>query len=77
MNNANFGYDCRNNANNSTFEAIIDEVNEISHIKKYHSLFDSKVSNNVNNDFLGKELKQIFTRKWQIGKMMIRLKMQM
>ena len=63
MNNANFGYDCRINANNSIFEPIIEEVNEISHIKKYHSLFDSKVSNNVNNDFLGKEFKQNFHQK--------------
>ena len=34
MNNANYGYDCRNNVNNSTFETIIDEVNKISYIKK-------------------------------------------
>ena len=34
MHNANYGYDCRNNVNNSTFETIIDEVNKISYIKK-------------------------------------------
>ena len=44
MNNANFGFDCRNNTNNTKFEPIIDEINEISYIKKYYNLFDNKVS---------------------------------
>ena len=35
MNNANFCYDCRNNVNNAKFELIIDEIKEISYIKKY------------------------------------------
>ena len=35
MNNANFGFDCRNNANNTKFEPIINKINEISYIKKY------------------------------------------
>ena len=35
MNNANFGCDCRNNANNTKFQLIIDKVNEITYIKKY------------------------------------------
>ena len=30
MNNTNFGYHCRDNANNAKFQPIIDEVNEIS-----------------------------------------------
>ena len=30
MNNTNFGYDCRNNANNGKFEPIIDEVSKIT-----------------------------------------------
>ena len=34
MNNANFGYDCRDNANNAKFQPIIDKVNEITYIKK-------------------------------------------
>ena len=36
MNNANFGFDCRNNANNAKFEPIIDKVNEMTYIKKYY-----------------------------------------
>ena len=35
MNIAQFGYDCRNNAINTKFETITDEVNEITYIKKY------------------------------------------
>ena len=33
MNNANFGYDCRNNQNSAKSELIIDEINEIKYIK--------------------------------------------
>ena len=33
MKNANFGIDCKNNANNSTCEPIIDELNEVSYLK--------------------------------------------
>ena len=33
MNNANFGHDCRNNANNTKIKPIVDEINEIRYIK--------------------------------------------
>ena len=45
INNANFGYNCRSNANNTKFEPIIDEISEIVYIKKYYNLLDNKVSN--------------------------------
>ena len=60
MNNANFGFDCRNNANNVTFELIIDEINKTSYIKKYYSPFDIKVSGFVNSDLLKQEIEQIY-----------------
>ena len=60
MNNANFGYDCRNNANNAKFEPIIDEVNKITYVKKYYDLLNSKISNFLNNDLLEQEIEQIF-----------------
>ena len=60
MNNANFGYDCRNNLNNAKFEPIIDKINEISYIKKYYNLFDNKVSNFVNSDILERQIEQNF-----------------
>ena len=50
MNNANFGFDCRNSANNAKFERLINEINEITYIKEYYNLFDNKVSNFVNSD---------------------------
>ena len=52
MNNANFKFDYRNNANNAKFELIIDEISEISYIKRYYNLFDNKVSNFINSDVL-------------------------
>ena len=60
MNNANFGVDCRNNVNNSTFDPIIDEINEISYLKKYYSLFNNKISGFVNSEVLEKEMEQKF-----------------
>ena len=60
MNNDNFGYDCRNNVTNAKFELIIDEINEIKYIKKYHNLFDNKVSNSVNSDILERQIEQNF-----------------
>ena len=50
MNNANFGFDCRNNAN-TKFEPIINEIREITYIKKYN-LFDSQIANFVKSDIL-------------------------
>ena len=52
MNNANFGFDCRNNANNLKFDPLIDEMNELTYIKKYHNLFDPKVRNFVSSTIL-------------------------
>ena len=58
MNNPNFGYDCRNNANKVTFEPIIDQINNIYYIKKYFSPFDTKVSGLLNRDLLKQEIEQ-------------------
>ena len=57
MNNANFEFNCRNNANNAKFELIIDEINEITYIKKYYNLFDNKAPNFVNSDVLEQQIK--------------------
>ena len=63
MNNANFGFDCRNNANNGKFEPLIDEINKLTYIKKYHNLFDSKISNFVSCEILEKNINQEFEQK--------------
>ena len=61
MSNANFGYDCRNNANNAKFQPIIDEVNEITYVKKYN-LFDNRVSKFVNSNALEQEINEQFEK---------------
>ena len=56
MNNANFGFYCCSNANNTKLEPIIDEINEISYIKKYYNLFDRKVEKFVSSGILEKNI---------------------
>ena len=63
MNNANFGFDCRNNANNLKFEPLIDEINELMYIKKYYNLFENKISGFVNSEILEKNINQEFDQK--------------
>ena len=62
MNNANFGFDCRNNANNAKFEPIIDEIGEITYIKKYN-LFDSQVAYFVKSDHLEQNINKEYEQK--------------
>ena len=63
-NNANFGYDCRNNLDNCTFEPIRDEIGEINYIRKYHnSIFDSEVSKFVNSQTLKEEITAKYNNK--------------
>ena len=52
MNNANFGFDCRNDADGLKFDPLIDEINEITYIKKYHNLFDPKIEKFVSSKIL-------------------------
>ena len=52
MNNANFGFDCRNDADSLQFYPLIDEMNEITYIKKYHNVFDPKIEKFVSSEIL-------------------------
>ena len=63
MNNANFRFDCRNNANNTKVEPIIDEIGEITYIKKYYNLFDSQVANFVKSDVLEQNINEEYEQK--------------
>ena len=63
VNNANFGFYCRNNANNLKFEPLIDEINELMYIKKYYNLFDNEISGFVNSEILEKNIIQEFDQK--------------
>ena len=58
MNNANFGNDCRDNRNNTKFQSIVNEIEEITYIKKYYNLFDNSVSKFVNSDILERQINQ-------------------
>ena len=58
MNNANFGNDCRDNRNNTKFQSIVDEIEEITYIEKYYNLFDNSVSKFVNSDILERQINQ-------------------
>ena len=60
MNNSNFGFDCRNNANNFKFEPLIDEIDELTYIKKYQNLFDSKIKSFVSSSILEENINQNF-----------------
>ena len=62
MNNANFDFDCRNNTNNTKFELIIDEIGEITYIKKYN-LFDSQVAYFVKSDILEQNINEEYEQK--------------
>ena len=53
MDNANFGFDCRNNASNTKL---------ITYIKKYYNLFDSQVANFVTSQ--NKTLTKNMSKKW-------------
>ena len=60
MNNANFGFDCRNNANNLKFEPLINEIDELTYIKRYHNLFDDKIKSFVSSKILAEKIKEEF-----------------
>ena len=52
MNNANFGYDCRNNIDNCQFVPIFNELREVTYLKKYFNYLDSKVKGFVTCDLI-------------------------
>ena len=60
MNNVKFGNDCRDNGNNTKFQLIVNDIEEITYIKKYYNLFDNNVSKFVNSDILEKQINQEF-----------------
>ena len=63
MNNSNFGYDCRNNIDNSKFVPIYDEMKEITFVNRYHDIFDQKIKNFVTPDlFLIKNLQNLIKK---------------
>ena len=64
MNNANFGSDCRNNADNADFVPIFDEINEIYSSQKYYSLLDPKLNDFVSGTLIEDYVNQKFTEQF-------------
>ena len=66
LNNANFGYDCRNNLDNCTFQPIRDEINELSFIKRYHSnLYDKDLEQFITARVLQEDINERFNNERQ------------
>ena len=59
LNNANFGYGCRNNIDNCKSEPIRDEINEISYIRQYTNLLDKSVSEFLNSRVIAEKIEDI------------------
>ena len=56
MNNANFSYDCRNNADNCYFSPIYDELEEPMYVKGYQNVFDQSISDFVSSEILERQI---------------------
>ena len=61
MNNANIGYDCRNNFDARYFTTVINEIEEMSYIRKYHmDLTDFEISSLFSIDHLAIKINKDF-----------------
>ena len=63
MNNSNFGYDCRNNFYNCSLSPVINELEEMSYIRKHRSVFDSSVKDFLSSNLLEKQINDEFDNK--------------
>ena len=69
LNNANFGYDCRNNLDNCTFDPIMDEIRELIFIKRYHSnLYDESIKPFVTSRILSEDIQERYNNERQLIK---------
>ena len=69
LNNANFGYDCRNNLDNCNFEPIMDEIRELDFIKRYHSnLCDASIRPFVTSRVLSEDIQERYNNERQLIK---------
>ena len=60
MNNANFGYDCCNNADNCYFSPIYDEIDELSFAS---FIFDQGISDFVSSEILESQIEEEYLNK--------------
>ena len=69
LNNANFGYDCRNNLGNCSFDPITDEIRELNFIKRYHSnLYDENIRPFITSRFLSEDIQERYNNERQLIK---------
>ena len=66
LNNSNFGYDCRNNLDNLTFQPIRDDLNELNFIKKYHSnLYNPSIKQFITSKVIEDDIKERYNNDMQ------------
>ena len=58
MKNSNFGFDCRNNANNYFFRPTYDEIEDLSYAKKYQNVFNQDISDFISSEILERQLEE-------------------
>ena len=60
LNNTNFVFDCRTNANSFKFEPLINEIDELTYIKRFHNHFDDKIKSFASSNILEQNIEQEF-----------------
>ena len=69
LNNANFGYDCRNNLDNCTFDPITDEIRELNFVKRYHSnMYDESIRPFITSRVLSEDIQERYNNERQLIK---------
>ena len=64
MNNANFGYDCRNNFENRYFTPVVDEIEEMAYVRKHQNVYDpDHLINYFSPDHLRMQINEDFNNK--------------
>ena len=63
MNNANFGYDCRHNADNCCVSPIYDELEELMYAKRYQNISDQSIGGFVSSEYLERQIEEEFSNK--------------
>ena len=63
MDSVNFGYDCRNNADNCYFSPIYNELEELMYAKRYQNIFDQSMSKFVFSEYPERQIQEEFCSK--------------
>ena len=63
INSADFGHDCRNKFNNCYFAPVIDEIEEMSYVRKHHSIYEPDISHFFSTDNLKIQINEDFDNK--------------